>query len=1809
MSEQTPSSPDATPPPSVAATSPADPATGKTRKKVNWPRRVRRLIVALFLLVAIARILAAAAFPIVLNRVAAFYNLKCNYDRFELSALGGDAGLWHLTFTPLSGGNPIFIGEYVRADISTLDLFRGELDVWRVEADGVTVNVDRNADGSIPLLKLLGTAAAPSSASSPSATPSSPVASAAPAKPINLAPPLRIDALRLTHIRTHIHDAAVPQPFDADLTLNFRLTDLGYFDRPLHYAIDLDAGPILDALHVEGDAKANEKSVDATLSANIAGFRPRPLEPYLRALGVLPTANDISLKAAGELKLAQASDPTKLCGSLDLTGLSATADAQEAAGLDHLSIKIDSLDLRTIKLASLSIDQARLTAARHSDGRFRFAGMEFIGAPPSASPPAPASTASIALPTVSLAALDLQRLHTAFLDDAVVPAAALEVDAQNVSVKNIVLDPQQPDAKAQFSGEVIAPGLFQRASFHGSATPMAAKKTLGLQIDADGIAPTRLDPYFKLLNLESRLHNGHFACGIEADLSLPTNAVVANLKLDQIKFSDGDDLFLMNAVAVSDARLQLSPPRIVLKDIELDGPSLPIHHEADGALSAFGLATRTAEIESASSSSAAQANAPAAPQSGPEPATAPSGGITLPAVELDHFAWKGIDVRYADDSLQPPISTRLSEAGVELENILLDLSSAATQKSQQPGTIHAFAIIPQLIDRIDVSGTVTPAPSAVDCQLKAAGTGFTANLVKPFLTRFGIETTLQNGAFNADLTVHGSATDGVSLAASQIRYADGDRELAGIDRFQLGNSTLDKTGLHIGKIEIDRPRIHVAREADNALAAMGVRWHPPAASAAAAAAPTGATAAPVAFAPRPSTMPSEPLNLSLAGIAVKDARLDWSDAAVAPAISTAAVASFQLDPCSIGAGSQPAALHADARIDGSLDSARLDGTLTPSLTAPELDWHVVADGIRAGKLAAYLPTGISVPLKSGHFQTAFTAGVAPNPAGGYRAAFSVSDLDYRDAGDTEPLLAVGSFGATASRLDPAGRTFLIEKISSDRVETAARRTPAGEIGLLGIAIKPDAAQPAPAATEPAEQAAAAQPPTAAAPVSVAELVAQAREAAPVLRINTIDLNLKRLALADDMRPAAKPLVVSDLRFRNTAPLDWGGKDAQSHPPTPFRMDCTVDPIIGAVTLTAQIAPLASSPTLAADLVLADIRGDGVTDLVPELSPYIDGSSLQRGLFHAHADTQFRVARRGAWEVDLEHGFSTDVDIKDIAYRASPGSPILAGVEDIHSDAIRIVPATADVHVKTLEIDNITGRVVREKDGVHALGLVVKIPTGGAKGQAADATQPAAVAIADKVQPAGGQASAVTTAPRPTGEIRVDQLLISGIDFKAEDHTMTPPLYFPLNSLDVEVRDFTTLAPYEDRPIRFNAMVNAGKVPLPRKAYAAEAPTAPGSPAAAISAQSPEERELFAQASANGQLSLYPQPHGWVKTSVSGLELAALKGAAHEAGITLTGGVYDSTADARLPGDGQIHTSSRFVFTDLSISEPPQGPIFRILHLPAPLDVVVGALQDQEGSITVPIDVPVPVQIGKLSTSQLLGPAIGAFGSIVATAIASAPMKAVGGVGDLLGLGGNKQVAPEAPIVLPFEPGSASLSPENLSTIATIVKRMKEDDSLNLVVRHDLGGGDLAVGNERANPSLTDAQNLAEQVREQQLIALQRRSILAGVARAQLAWGSGHDADGTLAQLRALDQQIAMNDDAMDRLYGILRPGADRQAARRTRGACLEYARARLDAIKAALQADGLKDLDRVHLSNPQFSQASGNDGGKITITLVPKQKS
>jgi hypothetical protein len=609
--------------------------------------------------------------------------------------------------------------------------------------------------------------------------------------------------------------------------------------------------------------------------------------------------------------------------------------------------------------------------------------------------------------------------------------------------------------------------------------------------------------------------------------------------------------------------------------------------------------------------------------------------------------------------------------------------------------------------------------------------------------------------------------------------------------------------------------------------------------------------------------------------------------------------------------------------------------------------------------------------------------------------------------------------------------------------------------------------------------------------------------------------------------------------------------------------------------------------------------------MPELREQIDGAPLTDGRFAAALEASAKVAKRGPAELDFSKPMEVAAVLRDVAFRGdgSENSPVLAGVQEVRADGVRFDPGTGSVIARSVEITRPTANAWRDADGIHALGLVIKTPT----------TQPAAAATMKCTEPTpaeqkdaavlasaaatrnGGGAAAAAPA-KPQAEITIEKLTVSGIDVNVEDRSVDPPLIVPLNSLEAEVRGLSNMVLHEPRPIRFNVTAGAGKVPL-----AADKPP----------------REMFSEIAASGNLTLHPEPRGWARSSVSGLEMLSLRGPAAAAKVDIAGGVFDSRVDVRFQDDGAVGTRSRFAFTDLRMSEPDDGPIRRVLKLPGPLDAMIVVLQDASGAITVPLNV--TVEEYKVGGGQIAGAAVTALGSILATAMASAPLKVTGGVTQLVGIdqaipilggGKKKQTGPQLAGAVEFYPGAGSESSDAATiTLQELIERMRRDKTLEVTLRHELSGGDIARAAQRANPSTEQAAALGADLRQRKAALLQQRDELAPAVRATVAADSSGRAAEAVAQLRELEVQQAATEDALDRVYELIRPGAQRQAERRTRAAGLEIAEARLNAIKQLIVAGGIPDAEnRVRVIKPQFTPAEGDAGGKVTLVVTPKKK-
>ncbi len=411
-----------------------------------------------------------------------------------------------------------------------------------------------------------------------------------------------------------------------------------------------------------------------------------------------------------------------------------------------------------------------------------------------------------------------------------------------------------------------------------------------------------------------------------------------------------------------------------------------------------------------------------------------------------------------------------------------------------------------------------------------------------------------------------------------------------------------------------------------------------------------------------------------------------------------------------------------------------------------------------------------------------------------------------------------------------------------------------------------------------------------------------------------------------------------------------------------------------VTVDIKASPFSiHSPRASIDLAIAGIKGAGLTAIRPDLAEKIDGSRLKDGAFSAKFSANGRLDRRSPLDFSLANPAELDLVLRDVRFQGDPNGETLLGLDELRVENARIDRDEAAIDVKNVELTKPIARIWRDGEGIHALGLWVKLP--------AAATQPADHSASEKT-------AAQVMEPRPSAKkaegaskamvAKVRKFSISGIDAVYEDRSAEPALLVPLTGLEFEAHGLASDMLTQERLVRYNLLLSAGKVPL-----------------AGRGTTQPSERELFAEIASTGRLALGPRPSGYVSGSITGFDLTSLRGLAAAHGITLANGLFDESLEARFRADGTGSLHTRTAITDLSISEPPKGPIAEFFGFPTPLNVAIAAIQAPDGSITLPVDV--GLKDYAFGPGDVAAPAMAAITQAVTLGIASTPLKLAGGL--------------------------------------------------------------------------------------------------------------------------------------------------------------------------------------------------------------------
>lgn len=1785
----------------------------KQKKRRTWKQRLKITAIVVIVAAILIRIALNFLLPTVVRKVANAYDLDCTYDRMSLGLFEGNAHIWNLELRPRGGGDSIIRADYIQGSISTTNLFRGRLVVYRAEVDGVDMIIEREPDGSIPLLDRLlsGPEDAPISVE-PEPTRQ---ADGDAAQPPSLQPPLRIDAVRLFHVNTVFRDRSVTPTFETTIRTSMRLSDVGADGSPARFELEITSDPLLDTLLVSGVMNARPDAIDADLELLIRGLHAKPAAPYLLPLGIRPIADDITIRGQAKLNAATIPDSTDVSATLTISDISVVADQEQWASLKAITLDAKRISGSAVELGQLLIETGRASARRSAEGYVQIAGFELVPAAPSSGdqtsstrPSTDTAAASAASPSplrISLDELRIADMQASFDDQAVAPAAQLVARLEHLSAKDIVIDPANPGGAVTIDGLATLPGVIETIRWNGTVSPFAQERRAAIALRAEGIRPDALEPYLKLAGLASELENGLFTARLDAVSTTSGDRATTTARIREIRFADGDATWLEMATAeVSGLSINPADGAIHVRAIEIAGPTINLQRDADGALHVFGLKTLPADESQPAAPTPAALEAPAADT--PAKAT-PAAPAPLPRIQIDRFAWNDIRLGLEDRfGVNEPIVLQ-GQAGIEAANLVFDASAA--QPAAEPGRFSAWLELPGVAERLQVDGTLQATAHGVAVASSFQGRAITGSTIAPYLRPLGIELTLTDGQLAGRASANVATADNtlkLDLDLSDIVYTDGQQELAGVRGVKISGVVVTPQGVAVNLVQIDNPRARVARNADGTIESAGVRLvpvPPTTQPVAASAGPSGP--------PQPLTLAPAPMELALKALRLNDAAIEIADRAVAPALQTVVRTSATLDDVTLR-GDAPARLSVTTAIEGIVDELSLTGTLNLAPQSPSATLVLQANAIHGDALAPYLPPGTQNTLRDGRFTVTLDAAAANHAEGGISAHVIVRDLLLEERANNATLARVGAFTVRASRLDPPGGVLAIDRISSAGVELDITRQPNGAMDVLGLRIGGEAPQ-ALAQPEPAEQAAAADhsAPAAIAVASattqpsadVAAIVADARRALPLLTIDQIDLVVDRIAIHGLATPEGAPLAVS-MRLHNPAPFELGGNDPASRPPLTLQLDGSAEPIVRQFAVTATAKLFENEPSLTIDVNTSGINGKGLTDVAPPLAEVLDGQGLTEGTFTTRLVADVNYGRRGPRDFDLSRGFTATFTVQPLEFRAQPDGPVLAGVEAVRGEGINVQPQTGKVIIRSIEVVKPIGRFVRDEQGLHVMGLVLPLGDSASAGQADATTEPADVVSADAGaadRASGSQPP--TPAERPQAEIRLDRVAVSGIDVIIEDRTTDPTTIVPLKTLDLEVRDISNQMLWTGRPMRFDMLCTADRVPLPpRKGVTSTAPA---------SADGLEDRELFSQIVARGQIGMKQLPDGrtiltgWAKTSVSGFELLGVRGLAKAQQVEIGGGVFDHSTDIRFRDNGLIETRNRAVFTNLSLSEPPNGPLQRIFQLPAPIDVAIGALTAPDGSIT--LNLPVTIESGEVDKGKLIAPLIGAVGQVLGTAIASAPIKAVGGVGEMLNIGGGPK-APEEPVELTFLPGVATLEPADLQRLAALVERVRRDSRLELQLRHEMSSADVAHAAQRANPPLEDVRVMADRLRRDKAQLLSDRAVLAARARAEFAAQSAEAAE-SVATLRAIDRRLAQIDRSLEQLGELLRPGAETQADRRTRAASLAVAEERFQLIEAALASADIRDLkERIHRTNAQFDPTDLPSGGRVVITVVRSRR-
>ncbi len=1767
--------------PVPANPSPRVPASGPRPNR--WAVIRRRAVWTIFSMAGILLVLRIALifiFPAVLEHVLGYYHLTAGYQEIKLDVLGGDAEIWGLTIRPIQGGAKVMHIEYCHGNISIVNLFRGRLYIRRAVADGADLFVRRQADGNCPLLNAL-LSSARQQAKAPAVHPPT-------ATSISLAAPLHMEAFRLEHLRVHLIDHSVTPVVRLAITMNVRVSHLGQRHGATQFRLDLWSAAVVDVLHMSGTLTTHANSLLAQCHILMRGLHLQPTSGYLAALNFRPGKAGLSLRGQSTLALRVIPSKTSaqaLAAVFTLRQVQLNSGGRPALGLDNLVAR-GQLAQHLADIRDLTISGLTIHAGRGQNGLFHFAGLEVLRRIATAGGtlvnPAKPRVASRqagksklrqiphAMPETASHpyqyAIDRLNIHgfkVVFDDQGITPNTHLKLNLNTLEAVSTGGLPGTAGETLMISGSGALPGIAAAVNISGDMKPFARTRTLKLHLAATAITAGALAPYLSAAGLKSELKSASFNADFSATATTaPDGTTAASFHLDHLTYRDGTNTLCdFKRIDIDRARINAATGRWEIGSCTIIGPAFDFSRTPSGVYTVLGMQILGSGTRQ-----------PALPPAVKAP-TPPHGGGTMnppPRLQINHFQWSGIRIGFDDHHARPATRIGISHAGLMLHNFMLDL--AAGSPARHPGLFKAWLDAPGLI-HLNAAGSIGPGKNSLITSMQVHGTNINLRPLTPYLKGLGILPQLTQGtlagSLGAKVALHGGRLTG-SVQVSDLALRQAGQELAAVQKFQVSNIAAARHDLTIQRVRIVKPFLQVTRLTTGNLSLCGINLLP-----------VPATAPAVAIANAPvAPPPTTPLRAAIGDILLSDAIVRWIDLKPAQPVNVrlhiaAVVTNAILGHRHPAMGTVQATLSAK----GVAGAMNLGGTFAVPVSGLSAHLHLLATRLQAQVINTYLPSGITFAPKDQSIAALLHIHLQRSQDGSIRGQAGISNLQVRAAPGTaaaQTLLFAPDLMVNFTRINPARHRLAVNALQA-HIQTIylARRGHFWSVCGLHIGGK--------VRTRPLAHVAATTPHV------FSILPAQL----PLITLQHLQWRMDHVVVAG-LLPHRQALQISNLKLHNTAPVLCLGEAPARQPAVALQLTGTLDGIARHVALAFRLKPFANHPRAAVNMAITGLRGPGLAEAVPALPRYFAVKALRTGTLTASASISLRLDRRSPLDFNLAQPFSASAIISGIAFRDTPHGPVMAGIENISADKITVDPAHFSIAVPMLNIRKLTLRITHDATGLGVAGL----PLNMQKTPPLVANHVLAPRVHPALQPAG---------TRPW-QLLIQRTVISGIDARYIDQTCTPPVEIPLNGLEAQIFNLGTTPLTAHIPLRYNLIAYAGAVGNPTMGVKVPSTTTKPVAGKSIGKITPpphvaKAKPLFAQFSSNGQVYLYPHLQGWARAALNGMSLAELAPLAKKYGVTLGGGTLDNSSDIRFHADHRMNLHTKLVFSNLNLSEPPHGALARLLHLPTPVNVAIAAIEAPDGSITLPLSV--PISAGHISQSAITGQLIGDLVQVVAVGIASSPLKVAGGLASLFA-SGKLQAVKKPPIVLHFAPGSPTITSRDWLAIGALARQLRHHSSLQVVVRQQISTADIAVAASRANPTKRQCLELiaALEAQANRLMSQRRQQLgqLRGELAIRLSDSAIHQGTGRLARL---DTRLAHARMAINYLADMLAPGAGREASRRTRGMMITIARRRLFEIKAALLAAGFAHPNRrVHIVFPQYLPAKSDRGGPATIALV-----